>query len=275
MERMHNWAGVPRPPDLFRDDPISRPLTYPGRIPGESGVLIGGAFTPMRPVAGRPAAEWIVQGADVPVPLAGILERLDCAPMSARSPSVAVGSNASPSQLLRKFTMRSVRPVVPMTLTHVSGIAAGVSAHISKPGYIPAAPAEAPGEVARLFTLWLDSEQLRALDATEPNYRRRELPSGRFPVRLESGILLSRCSVYVGKHGCLTDAAGHVRRLISQESLIGGLLAESPGLRELCGTTVQEFLVRARDDGVRNRAAQLFALEKRVRAQPALEASQP
>jgi hypothetical protein len=199
--------------------------------------------------------------------------------MSERLPAVAVGSNACPSQILAKFRRRSVQAVVPMTLADVTGIVPGFSAHVSVPGYIPAAPVQAPGELSRLFVLWLDHVQLAALDATEPNYWRRRLDDRQFPVKLASGAHSrgrfagahsTGCFVYVGKHGCLLDRAGEPRRLTTQTSLITTLLAESPALRSMCGETAAEFLVRAQDPGVRNAVRLLFIKEERAGPQPGL-----
>ncbi|SDK89637.1 hypothetical protein [Nonomuraea jiangxiensis] len=230
--------------ELFEDDPISRPLTYPGRIPPHPGVLVDRAYVPL-----RAEGEW--QAGDEP--LAGLLARLDCPPMSARHKVVAVGSNAAPSQVLRKFRDHGVRPVVPMTTADVPGIAPGVSAHVSRWGYVPAAPIDTPGETSRLFVLWLDELQLAALDLTEPNYHRRTL-----------ALNGSSAFVYTGRHGCLTDARGRPRRLTSQRTLIQDLLDESPHLRRLCGNTPDDFIAGVRDDTVREAVCRLFRTERRV-----------
>jgi hypothetical protein len=246
--------------DLFEGDPITEPLTYPGRIPGTSGILIDDTFHPVQAVAGKDPERWEVSSTT----LASLIDQLGSSPLRIRAPVVAVGSNASPSQLLRKFAGRSVRPVVPMTLADITGIAPGVSAHVSRPGYIPAAPLRIAGTIARLFVLWLDDVQLRTLDETEPNYWRRSLPIGSFPAKLASGVVLPKCFLYVGKHGCLVDAAGQPRRLGDQRSLIQDLLDESPQLRKLCGETPDDFVARAQDPTVRETVQRIFALEGRV-----------
>ena len=135
---------------------------------------------------------------------------------------------------------------------------------------MPATPVEAPGERSRLFVLWLDERELAALDATEPNYRRRRLPADRHPVTLESGVRLPPCFVYVGRHGCLVDGTGRVRRLVGQAALIRSLLEESAELRRLCGSTPDEFVARARDEAVRDAVHRLFPAERRMLPQPRL-----
>lgn len=256
--------------ELFRDDPIGQPLSYPGRVPETSGVLADDRFLPLRAVEGKRPDDWVTELDGSPVTLAGLLERFRSEPLSGRVPVLAVGSNAAPSQLLRKLARRSVRPVVPMTLADVHGLMPGVSAHVSAAGYVPAVPVEVPGKTSRLFVLWLDDPQLGALDATEPNYLRRTLPARRFPVDLVSGIRLVSCRVYVGKHGCLVDSAGQARRVTDQRLLIGELLDESAALRELCGGTPGEFIARAQDATVRHAVHQLFLAEKRAREQAGL-----
>ncbi|MEV1176275.1 hypothetical protein [Nonomuraea sp. NPDC049784] len=228
--------------DFFADDPISQPLTYPGRIPATSGVLVDDAYVPLRPVAGRRPAEWHA-GHET---LGALLARHGRS--HARHRVAAVGSNAAPSQLRRKFIDHGVRPIVPMTVADVRGIAPGVSAHVSRWGYVPAAPVETPGETSKLFVLWLDERQLAALDLTEPNYHRRPLTH---PATLESGRRIPPPFVYQGRHGCLADGAGRPRRLTPQRALIQSLLDESADLRALCGDTPDDFVRNVKDETIR------------------------
>ena len=252
---------------LFEHDPITEPLSYPGIIPDTSGILIDDSFRALQAVSGKEPEHWLVSSTT----LASLIEQLGCGPLSARVPVLAVGSNASPSQLLRKFAGRSVRPVVPITLADVTGIVPGVSAHVSKPGYIPAVPVVAQGATSRLSVLWLDSVQLNSLDETEPNYWRRELAAESFPVKLVSGVVLPQCFLYIGKHGCLVNAAGRPRGMVDQRTLIQELLDESPRLRGVCGETPDEFVTRAQDPAVRETVKRIFAEEGRVLVQPGLD----
>ena len=247
-------------------DPITEPLTYPGRIPDTSGVLIDAKFHSLRVVTGAEPEHWQISS----TPLSRVIQQHGGSPMSARVPVVAVGSNAAPSQLVRKFATRSVRPLIPVTLSDVSNLVPGVSAHVSKPGYIPAVPVKVPGAASRLSVLWLDNVQLRILDETEPNYWRRRLPAESFPVRLESGVALSKCFLYVGKHGCLVDTQGQPRRLTDQRTLIQELLDDSPLLRKLCGKSPEEFVARVRGSETREAVRRTFAKEGKVAAQSGL-----
>ncbi|WP_062439994.1 hypothetical protein [Herbidospora daliensis] len=252
--------------DLFADDPMTAPLTYPGRIPPTSGLFADGKYARLNVVDGEPAEAWVLD-----TDLGRLdyrLDQLGVAPMSERHRVIAVGSNAAPSQLHRKFVNHDVRPVIPLTLADVTGIAPGVSAHINRNGYIPAAPIAVPGETSRLFVLWLDEPQFEILDATEPNYDRRLLPSDNFPVMLTSGVPLPACFVYVGKHGYLSDETGQALRLGEQSALIARVIALSAELRNLCGSTVSEFIEQAQDVTVREAVYETFRLQGWARPQP-------
>lgn len=246
------------------------PLSYPGRIPSKSGLLVENTYVTLHAVEHEPADYWRIEASGEPVTLAEQLDRLNCPPMSSRYPVVAVGSNASPSQMRRKFATRGVRAIIPMTLADVKGVVPSVSAHVNKAGYIPAAPAEMPGERSRLFVLWLDDAEFEILDLTEPNYWRRIMPAESFSVTLESGVLLPQCFIYVSKHGCLLDKEGRPRRLSDQESLIGALLSESAELRKICGTTPDEFVAYVQDPSIRDAVYQLFPKEFGVAVQDGL-----
>ncbi|WP_329088651.1 hypothetical protein [Streptosporangium sp. NBC_01469] len=236
---------------------MSHPLTYPGRLPPGAGLLADDRFLPMSEEAG-PLGGWRVRSGSREARLADHLAGLGAGPLEARHPVVAVGSNAAPGQLRRKFAAAGIRPVVPLTPATVHGVAPGVSAHVSRNAYLPAAPIRVPGS-SLLFVVWVDDTQLAALDATEPNYLRLPLPPHSFPVTLSSGEALPSCHVYAGQHGCLVDEEGEPLRLAPQPELIGRLLARSVKLRRLFGRTPEEFVTRARqDDGTREAAHALF-----------------
>jgi hypothetical protein len=239
---------------MIGTDPISAPLTYPGEPPQTGAVLVlDGSVTSLEPSAagigewtagdGRTLDEMLI-GAAAPV-------------MAARIPVLAVGSNASPAQLLRKFARAGARAAVPITAVTVRGVAVGVSAHVSVPGYVPATPVPDPDAVSRLFVTWLDGDGLTVMDETEPNYDRAAVDPS-CEVELAPARLIAPCLLYVSKHGYLADAAGAPRRLASQDALISGLLADVPGLSELAGPTVDEWMVRTRDGHVRDQIRQLF-----------------
>ena len=254
-------------------DPLTAPLAYPGLPPQRPAVLIAGPeIFGIQPERRSPLGQWIVTpdgwtaagrraGPGQPAGAAGPLDRFlgeqGAPPVAGRTPVLSVGSNASPAQIRRKMTNAGLRPVVPITRVRVHGLAVGVSAHVSRPGYVPATPVADPAAVADMWVLWLDPEALSALDDTEPNYQRIGL-SSRYPVHLLPGRPVRGCGVYVSRHGHLTGRAGEYRPLTDQPTLIAGLLAEVPGLMTLAGTTPGEWISRTRDEQVRDAIRTLF-----------------
>jgi len=187
-------------------------------------------------------------------PLDRFLHEQGAPPLARRTPVLSVGSNASPAQIRRKMANAGLRAVVPITRVQVHGLVVGVSAHVSKPGYVPATPVADPAAVSDMWVLWLDPAALRAMDGTEPNYERIRL-SSRYPVRLRPaplGLAVRGCSVYVSRHGHLIDQAGKARTLTDQATLIAGLLADMPALMALAGTTPGEWIRQTRDERVRD-----------------------
>lgn len=198
-------------------------------------------------------------------PLDSLLQAAGGPPTAARTPVLAVGSNASPAQVRRKMANAGLATQVPITAVRVRGLTVGVSAHVSRPGYLPATPVPDPAAESDLWVLWLDAAALDAVDATEPNYRRVRLPA-RCPVQLTSGQAVTDGWVYLSRHGHLLNAAGQPRRLTDQATLITALLAELPALRELAGTDPEQWIKRAGDPGVRAAVRELFRSAGLVRS---------
>jgi hypothetical protein len=208
------------------DAPYDNPLMYPGVWPRESGLLVGDRLLPLdRPVHDD------------------------------RVPVLAVGSNACPAQLRLKLDAAGLATPVPMVRCRVRGVEVGVSAHVSRAGYVAAAPVRAPGVVRELFLLWLDAGQLAAVDAGEGadlprgNYRRVWLPAPDVEVEPEGGAALPGVFGYVDRHGVVHDGTpGSPRRHPGQRALLTELLLRSARLRALFGDTPEEFCARARAD---------------------------
>lgn len=118
--------------------PRDHPLRYPGVWPMDSALLDG---------------DWLLP-----------LDRLT---HEDRVPVLAVGSNASPGQLRHKMAEFGITSPIPMVKARVSGVDIGVSAHVSRMGYVSASPFHAPDAVRELFVIWLDTEQLAVVDASE------------------------------------------------------------------------------------------------------------
>jgi hypothetical protein len=224
------------------DAPRDHPLTYPGAWPAESGLLDGDRLLP--------------------------LERLT---FPGRTPVLAVGSNACPAQLRHKMAESGIVSPIPMVRAKVTGIGIGVSAHVSRLGYVSASPVDAPDVTRELFVIWLDARQLAVIDASEGvplpngNYARALLPAGRVRIELADGGTLPGAYAYVNRHGVLHDGTDAPRGHPGQRPLIAELLRRSAELRRLFGTTPEEFCARARADaGLCRRGTQVFAEERLV-----------
>ncbi|SDS95918.1 hypothetical protein [Microlunatus soli] len=153
---------------------------------------------------------------------------------------VAVGSNASRAVMQRKFERYGVSPVVSFLRARVTGLRVGHSAHVSAPGYIPAAPVADPTVRTDLVASLMDADGLAALDATEPNYVRTELPADRFPIELSpagpDGRTVAHPAsfwVYLSRHGVLGPARRRALQLLAQERLFTLLAEECIGFGRL------------------------------------------
>jgi hypothetical protein len=198
------------------DDLSASPWAYPGTAPGCSGVLDGGRFTP------RPASDLLAYCA---------AER--------RTAVVAVGSNASPAVIQRKLSRQQVGGAVPLVPATLTGCAVGHSAHVSVPGFVPAAPyLRSPARTAVYVTM-LDDTQLWCLDRTEPNYVRRTLQPGRCHLDLEDGSRPESFGLYDSRWGVLArptaEPSGSPLPLRSQAELHALLRARWPPYAELLG----------------------------------------
>lgn len=236
--------------------PCEDPLSYPGARPPRSALLDGNRM----------------------LPLDGLVHE-------DRVPVLSVGSNACPAQLVHKMAEHGVECRIPMVKATVTGIGIGVSAHVSLLGYMSASPFHSPGATAELFIIWLNEAQLAVVDTSEGadsptgNFHRAALPAGDFPVELESGEVLDTAWIYVNRWGVLHNGGPGPRTHPGrQRPLITELLSASAELRELFGTTPDEFCARARGDrALCVRGRELFAekkwttvsgLEQYVRSRP-------
>jgi hypothetical protein len=239
--------------------PLLEPLAYPGRPAPGPAVLLGDRLTVLRHWDGSAAVD-------------DLLARAGAAPLAARTPVLAVGSNASPAQLHHKLAgLPASAGAVPLCPVRAAGLGVGVSAHISRAGYVSAAPFSAPGGAAALTATWLDPEQLAAVDATELAFRRVPAPG---PVVLPDGTVLAGAFLYVHRTGVLAGEDGRPLPTRPQPALLAALLARSARLRALFGHpgSPAELAARAAADPQRRAlAADLFQELGWVLPQPDLQ----
>jgi hypothetical protein len=198
---------------------------YPWSPAAESGLLTAGRFTLM-------SAADLVQH------------------VGSRTAVVAVGSNASPVVLHRKLSRRGVGGDVPFLAGTVTGCAVGHSAHVSLPGYVAAAPYRCAEAGTPVYVSLLDDRQLAALDATEPNYVRRELRCTDDALVLDGTASIASFHLYDSRWGVIAPPGEAPLRLASQEDLHDQLREHWPPYAELLertgeATTGQAAGVRA------------------------------
>ncbi|MCG7526453.1 hypothetical protein MHW47_18625 [Streptomyces sp. OfavH-34-F] len=236
--------------------PREHPLTYPGAWPAGSGLLLGDTFLRLSPEPDTGLDRWPVEygGPGSRVPLDEVLADAGAPPTGERTPVLAIGSNACPGQLRYKMAERGLSAVIPMVEVRVTGIEAGVSAHVSPLGYVSASPFHAPGRTRALFLTWLDGAQLEHVDRSEGvflaqgAYDRIYLPADRFPVEMPNGELLNGVHAYAHRLGVLHDGTGAPWVHPGERRLLTELIARSPLLREWFGGTPEEFSARALGD---------------------------
>ncbi len=201
--------GVPVPalPDFYRD-----PLSYPGS-PADTSMLLLSACEHTLTPGPQGLAEAQVACCD------GCADPADpreaslgshfvtraVASVDDRHPVVAVGSNACPGVMRGKMRRAGLEPAIPLVKARVENLRAGHSAHVSRPGFVAAAPCHVAGEESDVVVGWLDEDQLACLDATEPNYDRRLLSGDDYPLRLDGDEELQAFYVYVSKWGVLAE----------------------------------------------------------------------
>jgi hypothetical protein len=133
------------------------------------------------------------------------------APIGLRTPVVAVGANASPGVVRGKMHRGGADEVIPLLRATVRDLRIGLSAHVGRPGFIPAAPVRVEGDMASVVVGWPDPEQLERLDETEPNYRRLRVPGASHLLRLDAGLAPDFFDLYESRWGVLAEPDGPLR----------------------------------------------------------------
>lgn len=162
-----------------------------------------------------------------------------CAPwpdISGRRPVLAVGSNQSPEQLIRKFQKRDLGPI-PVFRARLKNFDIVYSPHISSYGAIPATLRHSPGTRVTLFVNWLTPEQEERMHETEiatGNYFFGKLDE--IELHLEKGQVLTSAFVYCSRWGSL-----------SRDGLPVALAAVEAENRQWPSLTQEDILSHVRD----------------------------
>jgi hypothetical protein len=208
-------------------------LDYPGVAAPRSGILDGDRFWPGRTAEG----------------------------LDGRRLVLTVGCNGDPAVLAGKLRRAGATGPVPMVRAEVTGLGIGHSAHVSRGGYLPAAPYASTALTPTTVTvaLWLTDEQRAAVDATEPNYNRVRLRADDYPIGLEAGRTPKTYGVYVSRWGVVAVDGVRPVPLGSQEAL-HARLADVPALADLAPWRDPEAAVAAlADDALRDHVRQALA----------------
>lgn len=159
-------------------DPVRHALSYPFEIPTRSYVVAGDGY------------EELAESATPP-------------DVSGRRPVLALGSNQSPRQLIRKYKDCGLGPITAVR-ARLHDFDVVYSAHVASYGSIPATLLPCPGARVAVFVLWLDPAQEARMHETEVasgNYHFGRLDG--VTLAMEIGGDRASAFVYVGRRGAL------------------------------------------------------------------------
>ncbi len=166
-------------------DSLRRAKAYPFDIPSRSYVVAGGSHEELA----KSAPEMDIGG---------------CRAV------LAVGSNQSPEQLLRKFP-GSDWGAITVIRARLSDFDIVYSPHVASYGSIPATLFHCPGTTVTLFVNWLTPAQEKRIHETEVatgNYHFGRLDG--IELQLEMGLTLASVYVYCSSRGSLGNNGGPV-----------------------------------------------------------------
>jgi hypothetical protein len=130
-------------------------------------------------------------------------------------PLLAYGSNAAPEVLRRKLGADVAGQVLarPVVLEDTDVV---FSAHVSHHGAVPATPVASPGTEVDAWLLTIPARAMRALDATEPNYRRELRGDAHLYVSRHGPLLLDGAPVALAA----VPARGRTLRALTEHELL-------------------------------------------------------
>ncbi len=153
-----------------------------------------------------PDASFVVDGAHVTAMTAGNAGEL----RDGRIPVLAVGSNQSPEQIVRKFSHMDCPPI-PAERCIVHDFDSVYSAHVTGYGSIASCLHPSPGTQVTLFVNWLHDDHMERMHETElgnENYCYASLEGIR--IETELGATLDKVFFYCSNAGAFTPDADPV-----------------------------------------------------------------
>lgn len=200
-----------------------RPLDYPWIATDHSILLTKSGEYSIKMTPGEQLAEaTVVYDEGFELPLALLLEQENAISLEKRVPVVAIGSNASPLVTKSKFSRygsKGINQTTPMLPATMKNIGVGYSGHFVGGGYIPAAPFHELGAETKVVVAYLSREQLRAIDNTEPTYKRISVTKENYPVTLENGEVLETAYIYASYFGIIHDRYDQPIEMTTQSNL--------------------------------------------------------
>ena len=176
MSPAQSWTGTdqgsPRPWWTQHSDAelVALATGYPYSTPDASYIFIRGQAFELVDWTDDPLRDGRVRCPDGEIESVGRLFATHgiskAPPLNERTPVLAYGSNAAPSQLARKYRRMS-NSVIPVLRADVDDIDVVYSAHISRYGAIPATLAGSSGTTLHSFLTWLSDEELAVMHASE------------------------------------------------------------------------------------------------------------
>lgn len=142
--------------------------------------------------------------------LSNFLQSHGLEPLEERIPVLAVGSNASPAQLVHKFSSTGVSPIIPSFRCRIQGKAVGFVPSISPLGYVPATLVTgSQSESAEIFIQFMSRVQVEVIDRSEgvaehetlDSYERVWVESD---IQLDLGPKLTGAFAYIARCGYLS-----------------------------------------------------------------------
>lgn len=156
--------------DAEREARLARAKGYPYHAPAYSYLFVNGTAHEIDDFEGDPVHHGKIYVGDELLSATKLLRRIGVhapAGLEARTPVMALGSNASPEQLARKFKNVDDDVIIPVLRGGIIDHDVVYAAHFTAYGSIPATLEASPGTTAEIAIVYLTDAQLARMHKTE------------------------------------------------------------------------------------------------------------